>query len=126
MEKRTNQINEDNILESLKKKEDEFEKELTVARGDAGTCIRNAKEKTRLLETGLEDELKALKEKLVKEEKIKHKKIIKSINKKNTVTINTIKKQFLHNKEAAIECVVEAVIPKTTGTRSKANDKKNE
>ena len=117
MEKRTNQIKEDNILESLKKKEEEFEKELAAARGDASTCIRNAKEKARLLETGLEDELKALKEKLVKEEKIKHEKIIKSINTKNMLTIDTRGKQFLHNKEAAIECVIEAVIPKTTGTK---------
>ena len=126
MEKRTNQIKEDNILESLKKKEDEFEKELAVVRGDAGTCIRNAKEKARLLEAGLEDELKALKEKLVMEEKVKQEEIIKSINKKNMLAIDTMKRQFLHNKEAAIECVIEAVIPKSAGTRSKADDKKNE
>jgi vacuolar-type H+-ATPase subunit H len=126
MEKRADQIKEDNILELLKKKEDEFEKKLAAAEEKARTCIKNAREKARLLETGLEDELKALKEQMVKEENIRNENIIKSIVEKNRLAIDKVKKQFLQNKEAAIKFIIEAVIPRTTGTRSKANDKKNE
>ena len=125
MEKGADQTKENNILESLKKKEDEFEKALSAAEEEARACINNAKEKARLLETGLEDELKALKEQMTKEENIRNENIFKSIVETNQLTIDNMKKQFLHNKEAAIKLIIEAVIPKTTGKRSKTDDKKD-
>jgi vacuolar-type H+-ATPase subunit H len=124
MKKRSDQTKENNILESLKKKEVAFEMALAGTKEQARTSIKNAREKARLLETGLEDELKALKEQMVKEENIRNENNIKSIVEKNRLAIDKMKKQFLQNKEEAIKFIIEAVIPRTL--RSKANDKKNE
>jgi vacuolar-type H+-ATPase subunit H len=114
MSERPDQIQGNNILESLKIKEDEFEKAMAEAKEKAATCIKNAQEKARLLEKGLEDELKTIREEMMKEEKIKTEKIIESINADNQRAIDILKKQFALKREAAIEFVLNAVMPKTT------------
>ena len=112
MKNNSEEQKEADLLESLRKKEEDIENFLTEAKKEAVKIIKSAGLKAKRLKEGFEEELESLKEELIREESSKTEEEIQKIKEDAERLVEDIKKNVSKHRKAATKTVLEAVLPK--------------